>query len=94
MQVTSTTFICGVVVIAVVAVVEVVVVLLIVLVIVIVTIINVEAFADWPFSRELLSFSVRRRKSVGSARSTTHTTLIPPINVLINLFGYFINLFG
>lgn len=88
--ITSTMFICGVVVIAVVVVVEVVVVVVIVTVI----IIHVEALVDWPFSRELLSFSVRSRKSVGNAGSTTLTTLILPITVLINLFGYFINLFG
>lgn len=85
MPITSTTFICGV---AVVAVVEVVVV------IVVAVIINVQALTDWPFSRQLLSLGARRRRSVGSVGSTTPTTLIPPITVLINLFGYFINLFG
>lgn len=60
----------------------------------VVIVVNVQSLIDWSFSRELLSFGARRRRFVGNVGSISPTTLISSITVLINLFGYFINLFG
>lgn len=89
MSITSTTFICGVATVAAVVVIE----AAIVEVVVIIT--NCyNKLTDCPFSRELLPFGRRKRRSVGSMGSSGSITLIAPIIVLINLFAYFINLFG
>lgn len=89
MSITSTTFICGV------ATIAAVIAIKAAIVVVVLTITNYyRKLTNCPFSEELLAFGGRKRRSLGSMVSSSSTTLIVPITVLINLFGYFVNLFG